>query len=262
MAGLGGALLSPITANAADLIQPIIPAPAAPVVTVSGFYLRGDVGFSNQTVRTLDNALYSTVPGGPGAVVHAQKGFDAAPIADIGIGYKWNRWLRTDVTAEYRGGANFHGMDLFPVAGGGSGVDQYSATKSEWLFLANAYVDLGTWWCVTPFVGAGVGAARNTISNFTDAGLNLPGAGGPPVASNARGATESQWNFAWALYGGLAFDITPNLTVELSYRYLSLGNAHSGDLIAFDGTNTVYNPMKFKDLASSDVRIGLRYLLN
>ena len=27
-------------------------------------------------------------------------------------------------------------------------------------FMANAYVDLGTWWCITPFIGAGVGGAR------------------------------------------------------------------------------------------------------
>jgi opacity protein-like surface antigen len=262
LAGLGAVLLSPLTANAADIIQPIIPAPPAPVVTVGGFYLRGDVGFSNQSVDNLSNVLYDTVPGGAAAVRHVQKSFDAAPIADIGIGYKWNQWLRTDLTAEYRGAANFHGMDIFPVAGGGTGVDTYSASKSEWLFLANAYVDLGTWWGITPFVGGGVGTSRNTISSFTDNGLNLGGGGGPAVPGSARGATASEWNFAWAGYAGLAFDVTPNLTLELAYRYLSLGNAHSGDLIAFDGTNTVNNPMKFRNLTSQDVRIGLRYMLN
>jgi opacity protein-like surface antigen len=254
VAGLGGVLLAPVTANAADLIQPIIPAPPPPVVVVSGFYLRGDVGFSNQTVDTLANALYSTVPGGAGAVNHVQKGFDAAPIADVGIGYRWNQWLRTDLTAEYRGGANFHGMDIFPLAGGGTGVDEYSATKSEWLFLANAYVDLGTWWSITPFVGAGVGAARNTISDFRDTNV--------PTGGVAFGPTASQWNLAWAVYGGLAFDITPNLTMELSYRYLSLGDAHSGDERTFTGVNAINNPMKFKGLASNDVRLGLRYQFN
>jgi hypothetical protein len=28
---------------------------------------------------------------------------------------------------------------------------------SSAVFLANGYVDLGTWWCFTPFIGAGVG---------------------------------------------------------------------------------------------------------
>ena len=48
-------------------------------------------------------------------------------------------------------------------------------TKSEWLVLANAYVDLGTWWCITPFVGAGVGAARVSIANYTDVGQTTTG---------------------------------------------------------------------------------------
>ena len=39
----------------------------------------------------------------------------------------------------------------------GVGADTYNGTKSEWVVLANAYVDLGTWWCMTPFIGAGVG---------------------------------------------------------------------------------------------------------
>ena len=43
-----------------------------------------------------------------------------------------------------------------------SDVDNYAASKSELGRLANAYVDLGTWWCMTPFIGAGVGAAHNT----------------------------------------------------------------------------------------------------
>ncbi len=59
----------------------------------------------------------------------------------------------------------------------------------------------------------------------------------------AFGATESQLSLAWALYAGLGYQVTPSLTIEAAYRYLNLGNAHSGDLIAYDGTNTIDNPM-------------------
>ena len=45
--------------------------------------------------------------------------------------------------------------------------DNYTGGQSELgLFLANAYVDLGTWWCVTPFVGAGVGVAHIRSPDF------------------------------------------------------------------------------------------------
>ena len=41
--------------------------------------------------------------------------------------------------------------------------------------MANAYVDLGTWWCLTPYVGAGVGMANIKISGFRDDGFNYIG---------------------------------------------------------------------------------------
>jgi hypothetical protein len=49
------------------------------------------------------------------------------------------------------------------------------------------------------------------------------------------------------------------MTLEAAYRYMDLGNAHSGDLIAYDGTNAVYNPMEFRHLTSQDLKIGFRW---
>ena len=50
-------------------------------------------------------------------------------------------------------------------------ANNYSGSKSEWVVMANAYVDLGTWWCITPFIGAGVGGSYNKISGFRDDGV-------------------------------------------------------------------------------------------
>jgi hypothetical protein len=63
----------------------------------------------------------------------------------VGIGYQFNQWLRADLTGEYRMASNFHGLDI-TTAGGTTFPDSYSASRSEWLFLANVYADLGTWW--------------------------------------------------------------------------------------------------------------------
>jgi opacity protein-like surface antigen len=240
-------------AHSADL--PLAP-PAVP--DFSGWYLRGDIGFSNQNVRSLFNVNYS----GFTSVNNIDKGFDAAPLFGLGIGYTVNNWLRFDVTGEYRGAANFHGLDVGAIPGGGFADDRYTASKSEWTFLFNGYVDLGTWWSITPFIGAGVGASRNTISNFGDFStcvnsLSCVGSGG----SDAFAGTASRWNFAWALHAGIAYQVWRNTTIELAYRYIDLGNAHSGDLVAFDGTNNLNNPMEFHHLTSQDVRLGVRFNL-
>jgi len=236
-------------ARAADMPLP------PPIPEVSGWYLRGDIGFSNQYVGSLFNVNYA----GFNSVTNINKGFDAAPLFGLGIGYTVNNWLRFDVTGEYRGAANFHGYDI-GTAGGVIFPDLYNGNKSEWTFLFNGYVDLGTWYNITPFVGAGIGTSRNTISNFTDISACVGGCGNP--GANAFGGTASQWNFAWALHAGLAYRVSPNFTVELAYRYIDLGNAKSGDLIGFDGTNSGYNPMEFHHLTSNDVRLGLRFNLD
>ena len=67
---------------------------------------------------------------------------------------------------------------------------------------------------------------------------------------------------AWAVYAGLGYQVNEKLTLEAAYRYISLGNAVTGDLIAYDGTNTIVNPMHFNNLTSNDFKLGFRYSLN
>jgi opacity protein-like surface antigen len=237
-------------AHAADLV-PYEPVPI-PAAIIGGWYLRGDIGYSNQYVDELDNALYDTYDD----IDNVSKDFDGAPIFGAGVGYKFNKWFRADLTGEYRSKADFSGADLATFAGDDF-PNTYNAKKSEWLALANAYVDLGSWRGVSPYIGAGIGAANIEIHGFTDVGV---GTTGDP--SIAFGDDNDEWNFAWAVYAGLGFEVTPELTLDIGYRYLDMGDAESGDLIAYDGTNDVDNPMEFKDITSHDIRVGLRYLLH
>ncbi len=244
------AILSTVTAKAADL--PLMPPPTQVYEEFGGWYLRGDIGMTNQKVGNLFNVLYNA----PGitSVRNISKEFDSSPLFGIGVGYQFNAWLRADVTGEYRGSANFKGLDNVVAAGPTLFTDEYRASKSEWLFLANVYADLGTWWCFTPFVGAGIGFSRNTIAGFTDVNT--------PLLGVAYGDTATKWNFAWAVHAGVAYKVNSNFTVELAYRYVDLGDAASGDLIAFNGTNTVNNPMEFRNITSHDLKLGVRWMLN
>jgi len=40
-------------------------------------------------------------------------------------------------------------------------------------------------------------------------------------------------------FSRVAYKVTPAFTVELAYRYVSLGDALSGDIITFNGVNNV-----------------------
>jgi opacity protein-like surface antigen len=272
MIAAGAASLLSSAAFAADMPS-IMPPPtvsyaAPPVEDFGGWYLRGDIGFSNQRVDNIRNtnaALYAN-----NSSFQETTNFDSAGTYQVGAGYQFNSWFRADVTGEYRGSANFKGTDLVsgPFAGAiGSGIDNYSASKSELLFLANVYADLGTWWCVTPFIGAGIGTARVSINNFSDNGLSnehVAGGGaaafvgGPPVASAVTAANGSEWNFAWALHAGLAYKISPNATLELAYSYVNLGNGTTGVDNAFDGS-VGGHVFKFNNITSNDVKLGVRW---
>lgn len=255
LAAAGATMLTATASLAADvgpvIYPPIVPPPVKE--HFSNWYLRGDIGMTNQMVRSLDNVLFP----GTAQLQILDKNFESGMLIGIGAGYQWNNWLRTDVTGEYRGQVGFHGLDTW-FDGVNARFNEYSATKSEWLFLANAYLDLGTWWNITPFVGGGVGMSRVSINSFRDAGTT-GGAGSPTLA---YGDSASKWNFAWAAHAGLAYRVTKNFTVELAYRYVHLGNGQSGDLIAFDGTNTVNNPMEFKNITSHDFKLGMRWALH
>jgi opacity protein-like surface antigen len=225
------------------------PPPPVYVEEFGGWYIRGDIGMTNQAVHQLDNALYSTATG----LRIIDKNFEAGMLFGLGVGYKWNSWLRFDVTGEYRGETGFHGMDVYTLAGDPR-FNNYTAKKSEWLYLANIYADLGTWGGVTPFIGAGIGVARIGIHSFRDAGI----AGG--AATLAYAESDYKWNVAYAFHAGLAYEVSKNFTVELAYRYVYLGDGKSGDIIAFDGTNDIRNPMHFKGIDSHDLKLGIRYL--
>jgi len=260
----GAASLLSSMASAADMAIAPPPMPyAPPVADFGGWYLRGDIGFSNQSVSSIRNtnaALYA-----PLTSLQETTGFDTGGIYQLGAGYQFNHWFRVDVTGEYRGNANFHGLDLTSFPNGGTpgfGSDTYNAQKSEWLFLVNAYADLGTWYCITPYVGAGVGAARVTIANFTDTNIGSLAVGSPvPVGPGfVSAATGSQWNFAWALHAGLAYQVNPNMAIELGYSYVNLGDGTTGVDMAFDHSAGGH-VFQFHNITSQDVKLGVRWNL-
>jgi opacity protein-like surface antigen len=240
-------------AHAADM--PYLPRVEIPVVEeFGGWYLRGDIGMTNQRIKELYNNDYNLVT----SVNTAQKGFDSAMLFGIGVGYQFNNWFRADLTGEYRSRSNFHGLDIVR-SGGSTYTDEYTGSKSEWLMLLNGYVDLGTWYNLTPFVGAGIGASYNTIHDFKDTCSIVSVCTGGSVAT---GKDNSKWNFAWALHAGVAYKVTNAFAVELAYRYVNLGDASSGDLVAYNGTNQRFNPMEFRGITSHDFKLGLRWMLD
>ena len=244
----GAATLMSSAALAADMA--IAPPPYAPVVEdFGGWYLRGDIGMTNQSVKSITSATALAFPTTTDGL-----GFDSAMLFDLGVGYRFNNWFRADVIGQWRGRANLHGSQAVFLGPGDINVNNYTGSKSEWVIMANGYVDLGTWWCITPFIGAGIGGSYNKISGFRDDGRRTDG-----TWSATYFADNGKWNFAWAAHAGLAYRVTPGFTVELAYSYMSLGDAAPGNFHAFDNSISGPTTIKFKDITSHDLKLGVRW---
>jgi opacity protein-like surface antigen len=247
------AAAAPTAAGAADMPLPPVAVPPIDDYAASGWYLRGDIGMTNQYLKGLHQSFYDQ----PGTSVESVGlGWDSSMLFGLGVGYRFNDWVRFDVTGEYRGKSNFHGSDNVRFTGG-SGVHNYFGSKSEWVVMTNAYVDLGTWYSVTPYLGAGVGAANIRISGFRDDGFIPSG----PTNSTTYAEDADKWNFAWALHAGVTYRVTQSMSVDFGYRYLNLGNATTGATRAFDGSFVNGGPFTFNNVYSHDLKLGIRWML-
>jgi len=274
----GGVILgATVFAHAADLPQApaIEPAPPAPL-EYSGWYLRGDVGVGFNTGGSSVSISPNPLIGLPADAFNSfyNPTISAAGIFDFGVGYQFNNWLRFDVTGEYHGGSQFQVLQQVAIPSATAQfADWYRGNRSSYLLMANGYADIGTWYGVTPFIGAGVGWAQNHLDGVTDTGFAYvgPGATGSPTGGYLNNGTTD--NLAWALMAGLDFNVTQNLKLELGYRYLNYGELKTGTSNCFNGTGagggfSVANCggsgyyLKTNNQAESDLRLGLIWLFN
>jgi len=247
---------SPVPASAADFgygsVKDIPPAPSG-----RAWYLKGTIGMKNPE----PGSIYSESFEDGGFTVHHHD-IKSTALFGLGIGVEHSRWLRFDLTGEYRGKQLFVAQDSYyrpPCTGGGidpgenCGSNEYTADLESWLGLFNAYVDLGTWHGVTPYVGGGIGLASVTVMGYKD--VNVPA---NSVYYGDKDKTTT--NFAWALYAGLSYDVTDQFTVDLGYRYTDLGTVKTGSATSYDRLET-HSGLEIRDIVSHDLLFSARYRL-
>lgn len=240
-------------AVAADYVPPPPPVVVQPPPQecCSNWYLRGQVGVGMTEANQME---YLRNPANSNDFTVDTSSVGDSTFFGGGVGYMFNNWLRFDATVEYRTKARvdaFGSYTAYCVDGGGNPVapciDTYQGYIKSWILLANAYIDLGTWDCWTPFVGFGAGGAYNTLADFSD--LNTTNGG------RGFGRNSSEWHLAWALYAGLTYNVSDSLKVDLSYRYLNYGSITDA-VDCKGGCNA--DSYKFGDLHSNDFMLSLR----
>ena len=223
---LGGATVVQ-RVRAADLAYPPPPVfnePDAKFEFGTGWYLRGDASFGPEDQPRLTAVGFDT------------SRTDIGWGAGGGIGYRFTSGFRADVTADYLDPLN-SSADIGGIAYR-DGLQRYDA-------LANIYFDLGTWYGLTPYVGAGAGVA---VFNPTQRATSLVAGAPLPAIRNPGSSTE----FAWAAMAGVSYQVDPNIAIDLGYRHLDLGR--------FSTTTAGF--LLNKHFTQEEVRVGLRYMID
>jgi len=188
-----------------------------------------------------ERGLYGELRGGAAFLtdsdVSGLGGLDGIASSDVGflvegaIGYA----LGTGLRGEFELGYRQNEYDKFEVPSVATvAVD---GNISGVTVMGNAYYDFdlggarNNMSAVTPFVGAGLGAAF--LNTEVDS-----------LAGNPVGSNEDDTVFAWQVIAGLSYEFSPTVAGTLSYNYFATSDA------SFDGVKVAYG--------SHDVLVGIR----
>jgi len=263
MAGVAILGLSGV-AQAADMggpfKAPTVVEPIVDVGTSGGWYLRGDVGIGITSVPKFDSYGPAGINTNPSASWLSREIADT-PFIGAGVGYQFTDYLRGDITAEYRASTRFRANARYPRTPTDVAYPFYDGSISSTVILANAYADLGNYNGLTPYIGAGVGMAYNKMGD-TFQHTSFPAYG--TYADGVFGG-QGKWSPAYALHTGLTWDVNSRLKLDMGYSYKSLGQVKSGELRCNENPNVTSKCnewLTLKNLASNDLHIGMRWLIN
>ena len=257
-----GLLASTMMANAADLVEPPIVeiVPEVRTVAVGGWYLRGDIGYSHNSVEGV--SYYQGTPTLTG--VFEQNDLGASWMIGGGVGYQATDYFRMDVTMDHHFEADFTGSSArnagcSAVTPGPTGTCSYSDNGSLAVttLMANGYLDLGNYSGFTPYVGAGIGGANVHWGDVTNVEYDDDDA--TNNASSLHGG-NGEWRFAYALHAGVSYDISSNLKLDAGYSFKHI---EGGQMFNFESGNANTGPQGFDDdIKIHTVRAGLRWSLH
>ena len=152
-------------------------------------------------------------------------------VGGVGVGIK-SSWIRTDLTVDYT---------AMKYSGAIAAPGDVTAKVDAITALFNGYLDLGTWYGITPYLGAGAGVANLRTHDYASTAA-------PPFTS---GLSHSQWKFAYAVMAGAGYSIAPNITLDAGYRYVNFGDVTTA--------SDSFGAMTLKNLAAHEVRVGVRW---
>ncbi|HAP0139127.1 TPA: porin family protein [Escherichia coli] len=220
----------------------------------TGFYLTGKAGASVVTQtdqrfrQDLGNDVYKYKGGNKSDTVFG---------GGLAVGYDfyqlYNVPVRTEVEFYGRGAADSrYTLDTWSTQRGDGGREDTQNRLSVNTLMVNTYYDFRNNSAFTPWVSAGLGYARvHHKATYTDTSWNKSGEVSDISALHYSGYDN---NFAWSIGAGVRYDVTSDIALDLSYRYLDAGKS---SLSYKDAEGDKYKSEA--DVKSHDIMFGITY---
>jgi|CXWL01.1.fsa_nt_gi opacity protein-like surface antigen len=242
-------------------------APSLPAVAASwslrvegGSALTADTTFRDPDCgQRTPPALFGCGAGRDGRPLGARGGFGDSPSYTLAVGWQWHPAWRSELAVSSLPDLGFTGEANFP---GVAGEEPVSADLRSTAALALLYWDFGRTFAIAgerwqPFVGAGLGAARNQLDRML---YRFPGLGAQAITLTPDGTTT---NLAWQAAAGVGYRCAPRLTLDFAYRYSDLGpvttDAGSALIVRTRGARSLTIAGTEGRLGTHALTVGLRY---
>ncbi len=194
---------SPITAQEQAQLNKMLPES-----DIQRYYGRLRLNFSTLTYGQLKNQSGGLDQGG---AVYKKRTTANQVGFEVAVGYIWSGSLRGDI--EYLANKNLNYAASPALIGSGVPSRQLNAQIKNNTLLANLYYELSGIYRFKPYITGGAGLAVNSVQATLL----------PPVGGSTSG-TQRTMRFAWGLGAGMRIGVFSRWFLDVSYRYINLGN--------------------------------------
>ena len=164
-----------------------------------------------------------------------------SPVYGGGVGWRFSPRLRADLTVSWRKFA-VDGIDGFP--------EKLHADVNSQATMLTGYWDFRHEGVLKPFVGLGIGLARNSMGIITENFLLFPGT----ISASAGVNTSTAYSFS----AGAGYKVCDGVVLEVGYRYIDLGKFQTGTNLILGPINLPYPGAEGK-LRTNELTVGLRF---
>jgi opacity protein-like surface antigen len=167
-------------------------------------------------------------------------------VLGISVGKYFSERFRGEIGISQRKGFKYHTtVPALPE-------NYYKADVESFAIFLNGYVDAQPMTflqnSVTTYVGAGIGISRNKMNPLS---IHSEGV----LLGTASSNTETEFAFKFAL--GALINLSDNVSVDLNYQYVDLGDIKSGTNLSWDARDLVA-PYSGPEINSNEFNVGLQ----